>query len=192
MPFHVNMACKELCLNLLEKALSLLVPLYSHRTKLDSTLSWDVGSRTCGPPFPNICSPQERLGTQETGNYSIRPRPHCVSPWKTVAGTPITDCVVPPLSCLLVALHTRVPQQLGRHAALQAILCSLTVRYVEKTQTLEHKQLWKISWKWWRNAKDICKWWVCKVLKNRHFLVIVKERKWKWVWYLNLYKQILY
>jgi hypothetical protein len=80
--------------------------------------AWPVGTQFLTPR----CH-QQHLGTQEARNLSIHPSPHCFSP-----GTPITDCVLPPLSGLLEELRDpsdekdTQPQQL--HSTIQFSLRS--------------------------------------------------------------------
>lgn len=102
-----DLYCKEMRLNLPEKG-SVLT-----RTK------W--GSRTPNPTSPRLSYllPTWSVGKVEsryTGgwDHSIHLRPHCC-PGKTLAGTPITDCVLPPVSDLQVALGKS--QQQTRHTA---------------------------------------------------------------------------
>lgn len=106
---------KEPCLNHLEKVFSLLV-LLLELTQNQSGLQgsdW-FPSPVLGSVMPfllgisgkhRFCDlfsvpwgTQWYLGIQETENHNVCSRSYCFSPGKTQDGTPITNCVLPPLS----------------------------------------------------------------------------------------------
>lgn len=64
---------------------------------------WHLGTQEDGKtvlnssPFPGV------LGAQVLEKHSLHPRPHHFSPRETWLGTPISDCVLPPLSDVLAA-----------------------------------------------------------------------------------------
>lgn len=59
--------------------------------------------RRMGKQFSTLCHSQGCLGAQVLEKHSLHPRPHHFSPRETWLGTPISDCVLPPLSDVLAA-----------------------------------------------------------------------------------------
>lgn len=122
---------KELCLNLQEKAFSPSSPqyfLHSLGIKPDSALTrlsyplcaWHLED-VCPHPHPlslssTLWGPHQCLGTQEIENHSIHPRPHFSCPEEAGSNS---DCVLPPLSGLPVALVQHPSSEGGRCTAQQ-------------------------------------------------------------------------